>query len=56
MLNSGLSSNQNISNNNFKEVSDIEEFVFLYQDQVPVDVEIWDTTGQERFNQEYIYS
>jgi len=28
----------------------------LYKDQYPVDIELWDTVGQEKFNENYIYS
>jgi len=38
------------------EISDIEKVAFLYKDEVPVKVELWDTVGQEKFNESFIYS
>ena len=34
----------------------IEKLQYLYKDQVYLNVEVWDTVGQEKFNEEYIYS
>ena len=37
-------------------ISDIEKVQFFFKDEYPVDVEIWDTVGQEKHNSQYIYS
>jgi GTPase SAR1 family protein len=34
----------------------IEVLKFLYKNEAFVDVEIWDSAGQERFNENYLYS
>lgn len=39
-----------------QEISDIEKMQFIYRDEHPVDIEIWDTVGQEKFNELFIYS
>ena len=39
-----------------QEISDIEKMQFIYRDEFPVDIEIWDTVGQEKFNELFIYS
>lgn len=38
------------------EISDIEHLQFLYKDEYPIDVEIWDTVGEEKYNELYTYS
>ena len=37
-------------------ISDVEKFTFLYKNNTPVIVELWDTVGQEKFNNNYIYT
>ena len=34
----------------------IDVLKFLYKNEAFVDVEIWDSAGQERFNENYLYS
>jgi GTPase SAR1 family protein len=47
----------NISKPSTKElISDIEKLIYLYKDEFPIETEIWDTVGQERFNEEFTYS
>lgn len=37
-------------------ISDIEKLVYLYKNEYPVDVEIWDSVGLEKFNEMFMYS
>lgn len=39
-----------------QEISDVEKVTFLYKNEVPVTIEFWDTVGQEKYNQYFIYS
>jgi GTPase SAR1 family protein len=38
------------------EISDIEKVNFLYKDECPVKVQIWDTVGLEKYSENFIYS
>jgi hypothetical protein len=43
-------------NNCRQSISDIEKLVYLYKNEYPVDVEIWDSVGLEKFNEMFMYS
>ena len=42
------------------EIRDIESFINMYKEELqdggyPVEVEIWDTVGQEKYDEKYLY-
>ena len=37
-------------------LTDIEEIRYLYKDEFPVKVEIWDSVGIEKYNEKFVYS
>jgi GTPase SAR1 family protein len=42
------------------EIRDIESFIYMYKEELqdggyPVEVEIWDTVGQEKYDEKYLY-
>jgi GTPase SAR1 family protein len=39
-----------------EKVQDIERIKFLYGGKVGVDVELWDTVGLEKYDENFIYS
>lgn len=45
-----------ITEDEITNISDVEKFTFLYKNETPVYIELWDTVGQEKFNSNYIFS
>ena len=37
-------------------IKDVEKIRYLYKDEFPIEVELWDTVGVEKFNENYMYS
>ena len=50
-----MSSEKGEKNTDSVVISDIEKLIFLYRDEYPVRVEIWDTLDA-KFNENYTYS